>query len=133
MNTYKSKYGRLHGTSYPELVRAARREYHLIEKRNPRRLAYVRSKYFKGEKIFLDQFWTHLNQKNLGDKERRIALYVCAIDLMRHTTHAPEVIIENKAKFYRFQGKTKEGQVFYVQILENTTSKRKDFISVFPG
>lgn len=133
MKIYKSKCGKLAGTSFQELVKAARREYHLIEKRNPRRRAYVRSQFFKHDKIFLDQFWEHLNQKNLGDKERRIALYSCAIDLMRHTAAQPEVVHEGKAKFYRFRGLTKDGQLFCVQILENPKSGRKYFISVFPA
>lgn len=34
--------------------------------------------------------------------------------------------------FHRFEGITKEKEIFYVQIKENIKTDRKEFMSVFP-
>lgn len=117
-------------------MRAARYEYHKIQKRAPRREAYVRSAYFRKDKIFINQFWEHLKQKRLGDQVRRARIFVCAIDLIRHSTQAPDTIFDytdlNRIK-HRFYGQTKDGEYFSVQIRENKRTGRKDFMSAFPG
>lgn len=136
MKVYKSKHGVLPGSSYDELVKLARREYHLIQKKTPRRQPYIRSKYFTKDKIFVSQFWDHLSQKIPVDRVRRLKLYSCAIDLLRHSVYSPE-ISQNPNKpneaLYRLAGVTKDGVPFYVQIKENKRTNRKDFISVFPA
>lgn len=116
-------------------MRAARHEYHKIQKRTPRRKAYLKSSYFKKDKVFINQFWVHLEQKRSGDQVRRARLFLCAIDLIRKTTEAPSTITSLKTKnseLHRFYGKTKEGTSFCVQIRENKRTGRKDFMSVFP-
>lgn len=133
---YKSSCYQLSGSSADELMKKARQEYHLIQKRTPRRQAYVRSRYFTKDKVFINQFWDHLNQKNRQDKVRRLRLYICAIDLIRHTTDAPETMQNpnnSDESLHRFTGNTADGKVFYVQIKENKKNNRKDFISVFPA
>ncbi|HUD07273.1 MAG TPA: hypothetical protein VMR34_05280 [Candidatus Saccharimonadales bacterium] len=135
MKTYRSKYGQLPGTSHANVIRAARYEYHKIQKRTPRRQAYVRSKYFKNDKIFVNQFWEHLKQKHAGDQLRRAKLFVCAIDLIRHNTLDPDTIYtytNMNVSLHRFYGQTKDGFMFCVQIRENKQSGRKDFMSAFP-
>lgn len=136
MKVYKSKIGVLPGTSYSEAMRAARREYRLIQSHTPRRQPYIRSRYFTKDKIFVTSFWQHLNQKAPTDRFRRIKLFACAIDLLRNNTHDSEVM-QNPNKPYeslhRFAGQTKDGEIFYVQIKENKKTNRKDFMSVFPG
>lgn len=89
MRIYRSKYGKLPGTTYSELMRAARKEYRLIEAKNPRRQAYIRSAYFKKDKVFINQFWEHLKQKWSPDKVRRLQLYTCALDLIINSHEEP--------------------------------------------
>jgi hypothetical protein len=136
MKIYESKYNLLPGSAYAEVIKAARREYHHIQKRTPRRQPYVRSKYFTKEKIFISEFWQHLDQKIWPDRVRRMKLFICAIDLIRNTTYDPEIkqsTTKPSELLYRFSGKTNDGQLFYVQIRENKRTQRKDFTSVFPG
>jgi hypothetical protein len=135
MPYFQSKYGLLPGTSFEEVVKLARHEYHLIQKRTPRRQAYVRSNYFKSGKVFINQFWQHLLQKHSGDQLRRVKTFSCAIDLIRYTTLAPETILDQRnsnIELYRFSGLTKDGSVFCVQIRQNSRTGRKDFMSAFP-
>jgi hypothetical protein len=59
---------------------AARREYHLVQKRTPRRVPYIRSKYFKKDKVFLNTFWDHLKQKHPSEQAKRLKFYLAALD-----------------------------------------------------
>lgn len=135
MKVYKSKYLQISTTSHAYVMRAARYEYHKIQKRTPRRQAYVRSQYFKKDKVFINQFWEHLKQKRLGDQVRRAKLFICAVDLIRYSTYSPDTIYKHEDRdtaLHRFYGQTKDGICFSVQIRENKRSGRKDFMSVFP-
>lgn len=138
MKVYRSKYGKLPGTSYREVMAEARREYHLIQKRNPRRIPYVRSAYFrkdgKQEKVFISNFWDHLKSKRATDQRCRLQFYSCAIDLLRNTKYEPEIQVgeEPGTLKYRFTGQTNDGELSCVQIKQNKRTGRKDFISVFP-
>lgn len=85
MSVYKSRNKQLAGTSYNELIRIARYEYHLIQKRTPRRVPYIRSQYFTKDKVFINNFWEHLSQKSPKDRVRRLKLYNAAIELLRHS------------------------------------------------
>ncbi len=134
MNVYKSKYGKLSGSSYDELAPVARAEFQRIKKLTKRQ-PYVRSAYFSKDKIFLSLFWEHLAQKHRGDRTSRLKLYICAIDLLRHTKQAPDTIFradDLNVLLHRFLGETKGGEQFYVQVKENKRTGRKDFMSVFP-
>ncbi len=134
MKAYTSQYSLISGTSHAEVIRKTRYEYHKIQKRTPRRIAYVRSAYFSKDKVFINQFWDHLKQKRPNDQLRRAKYYLCAIDLIRNSTLLPETIIEKtlSTQFHRFKGKTKDGQYYFVQIKHNIKTGRKDFMSVFP-
>lgn len=117
-------------------MKLARQEFHYIQKRTPRRQAHVRSLYFGKDKVFINQFWDHLNQKNRRDKVRRLRLYTCAIDLICNTRLVPDTTQNpnnSDESLHRFGGKTATGELFYVQIKENKKSNRKDFMSVFPA
>jgi len=132
---YKSKYSQLPGTSHAKLMKAARHEYHKVQKRTPRRQAHVRSRYFNKDKIFLNQFWGHINQKHPGDQTRRLKLFACALDLIRNSTETPETIFsvnDLNTLLHRFSGESADGTAFSVQIKENKRNGRKDFMSVFP-
>lgn len=106
----------------------------MIEKQSKRK-PYIKSGYFKGQKIFLNQFWEHLDQKNRRDGLRRVRLFRAAIDVIENSTQKPQVKRNPNAPheyLYRFAGKTPDGEYFYVQIKENRKKKRKYFMSVFP-
>lgn len=136
MKTYRSKYRKLSGSSLEELVKLTRREYHTIQKRTPRRVPYVRSKYFTKDKIFISNFWDHLNQKSPKERVRRLKFYSCAIDLLRNSSFAPDTIFKSddlNSALHRFYGQTQNGEYFCVQVKENKRTNRKDFISVFPS
>ncbi len=135
MRLYKSKYNELPGTALDEIMKQARYEYHQVQKRTPRRVPYVRSKYFTKDKIFINNFWDHLNQKSPKERVARLKFYACAIDLLRNSTYAPDTIYSNvdmNVGLHRFYGQTKDGNYFCVQIKENKRNGRKDFISMFP-
>lgn len=132
---YKCKQDRLPGSSYKELIKLARREYHTIQSRSPRRIPYVRSAYFTKDKIFINNFWDHLSQKNAKDRVRRLRLYSCAIELIRNSKYTP-LTLQNPNNIdetlHRFDGDTSSGDKFSVQIKENKKTNRKEFISCFP-
>ena len=134
MILYKTKIKKFGGTSYKEIIKKARASFHLVEKRTKRK-AYLRSAYFKKEKIFLNLFWIHLSQKSPRDRMRRLRFFGCAIDLIENSKNKPtsKPNPNNKNELlHRFGGVTRAGELFYVQIKENNKNKRKDFISVFP-
>ena len=85
MNIYQSRHSLLPGSSLGELSKLARHEYHIIQKRTPRRVPYVRSTYFTKDKIFVNSFWDHTNKKSPQERVRRLKLYKCALDTLRNT------------------------------------------------
>ena len=135
MNLYKSKLLSLPGSSLSEVIALARHEYHVIQKRTPRRVPYVRSRYFTKDKIFINTFWEHTNKKSPQERVRRLKLYTCAIDLLRNTTIPPNTIHTNTDKntsYHQFYGITGDGVAFCVRVNENKRNGRKDFTSVYP-
>lgn len=133
MKAYKTKYDLLAGSSYDEVVAAARKEFNTIRKITKRQ-PYVRSKYFRGDKIFVTVFWDHLAQKHPKERRKRLKFYKAAIDLLRNSTISPDQIFIETAKdtiFYRFYGITKDKAEFCVQVKFDKRSGRKDFMSVF--
>jgi len=79
MNVYTSKYSRLPGSSYAEALSHARQEYNVIA-HSTKRQPYVKSKYFNGNKVFLNVFWDHVMQKRLKERTRRLRFYRAALD-----------------------------------------------------
>ncbi|MFA5158343.1 MAG: hypothetical protein WC451_04140 [Patescibacteria group bacterium] len=134
MIPYKTKINKLPGSNLGEISKSAWKIYHQIEKLTKRK-PYVRSKYFKKDKIFFDFFWDHLKSKSPKERFKRLKLFTAAIDTIKNSTCIP-VIKNNPNKkseiFYRFSGQLKTGELFIVQIKENKISKRKYFMSCFP-
>lgn len=131
---FRSKYGKLAGTTYSEAVHNARKAYQIIQHRTKRQ-PYVKSKYFRGDKVFINIFFNHLVQKRKGEQLVRAKLFNCAIDLLRNSTESPVTIIKRENMneiLHRFEGITKEGEHFYVQVKQSKRTGRKDFMSVFP-
>lgn len=62
MQIYKTKTRKLTGTEFKEVHKKAFGFYQEIKRKSKRR-PYVRSTYFKKEKIFLGIFWQHLYGK----------------------------------------------------------------------
>ena len=129
---YQSKYEKLRGSSDKEVFYEARQIFRKYDSK--RRLPYVRSKYFDGQKVFLNMFYIHLGQKSQKEQRKRIAFVLCAIDLLQNSRVAPaiEPNENNKSLYYRFYGKTKSGENFSVQVMKDKKSNRY-FMSCFPS
>lgn len=135
MQIYHSRYTRLHGSSYKEIYPQVLEAYKEIQ-RNTKRQPYVRSSYFAKDKVFLTYFWQHIREKNYRDRMRRLRCFAAAIDLLRNSTYPPTIKKSPNSErelLYRFMGSTKDKQIFYVQVKEDTKTKRKDLISIFPA
>ena len=120
------------GHRYSDVYKLARRIYKAIESRTKRR-PHIRSAYFSKEKIFLDNFWPHLNQTNPNDRKRRLRFLECAIEFIENSKGKPILETKDKLKkelLYRFIGKVGE-QYFAVQIKEDVKRKQKFLMSVF--
>lgn len=134
MSIYKTKIKKIAGTSFSEVRVSAENSYRKIKSRS-KRTPYIRSKYFKNEKIFLTLFWQHLFDKQEKVRLRRLRFYDCALDLIRHSIFDPETRENFRKKdelLHRFMGSLKNGEQFVVQIKENKRTKRKDLISIYP-
>ena len=135
MKVYTVKSSVYPGTDYDEVYPPARKLYNQI-KAQTKRQPYIRSAYFKKEKVFIELFWVHLNQQNRKQRNERLKFYGCGIELIRNTKQEPSSKNNpNKSNeiLYRFAGVTQSGDLFYVQVKENLRSKRKDLMSIFPA
>ena len=134
MIPYQTKTKKLPGTSYAEVKKNATVLYNEI-KRKTKRKPYIRSVYFKKQKVFFDFFWDHLLQKNHRERVRRLKYFPAAVELIKNSRNHP-ITTENPHKqgeiLHRFAGLTKEGELFYAQIKENRRSSAKYFMSCFP-
>ena len=131
---YCTKTDKLTGTDYHEVVRKARRVYKDITSKSKRK-PYIRSAYFKREKVFLDYFWQHLQEKNWHDRLRRLRFYSCALDLIKNSRSCYESKFNPNnysEMFYKFKGTTQSKEIFIVQVKENLKRGEKYFLSVFP-
>lgn len=135
MKIYQAKTKKIPGTNWKEVSMSAFGLYQQIKKKTKRR-PYVRSAYFKKEKIFLEIFWHHLHEKeNFRDKVRRMKFFPAAIELIKNSKIDP-ASMDNPNKLseilHRFTGVTREGELFIVQIKEEKRTGRKWLMSVFP-
>lgn len=134
MNFYKTKSALLPGSSYQQVAPIARKILRTIEKRTKRQ-PYIRSAYFKKDKIFFTNFWDHLLQKSWLDRARRLRYLPAALELIRHSQNKPNITENPNRKgelFYRFFGITDDGYRFCVQIKEAKRKGRKELMSIFP-
>lgn len=122
MDYYQTKVRRLSGITISETKRAAHVLYRQTVK-SSRRRPYIRSAYFNKEKIFLDNFWPHINQKSHYEIPRRLRFLPCAIELIQFSRVKPLMTVDRhnpQDRLYRFKGLSVEGNIFYVQIKEDT-------------
>lgn len=132
ISVYRCKSNLLPGHNYETISPIARKIFREIERKTKRR-PYLRSAYFHGNKIFLDNFWPHLNQKNPKERCRRLRFLKCAIELIQKSRMGPmaqDMSELKEQKFYRFIGKTNH-QFFIVQIKEDLKRKQKFLMSIF--
>lgn len=135
MKIYKTKASILSGSDFREVREKAFNLYVNLKKKTKRR-PYVRSAYFKKDKVFLDLYWQHLfNQGNWRDRMRRLRFFPCAIELIQKSRFEPEIIKNSKKPsetLYRFAGVSSSDDLFYVQIKETRQKSQKFLISTFP-
>lgn len=135
MRIYRTKAKPLPGTSYSEIHGHAELIYKELKRKTNRR-PYVRSAFFKREKVFLDVFFRHMHQKNWRDRVRRLKFFPCALELIDKSTQAPQTTINPNRPtelLHRFAGVAGNGQRFSVQIKENRRSSQKALLSIFPS
>lgn len=123
------------GSSWEDVYPPARQLYNHI-KSQTKRQPYVRAEYFKKEKVFIELFWVHLNQKSVKERRKRLKFYAAGIELLRTARLQPESKRNpNKSSelLHRFGGITTQGDLFYIQVKEDLKTGRKDFMSVFPA
>lgn len=109
--------------------------YRPIKKRTKRK-PYIRSAYFKKEKVFLNLFWEHLFRKHEKDRIRRLKYFGGAIELIRYSHNQPaskENPNRRSEMLHRFAGLTKNKELFFIQIKENKKSGQKHLMSIFPA
>ena len=118
--------------NYSAVLKIARKIFNQNQL-NVRRRPYIRSAYFAGEKIFLDNFWTHLMQKDISDRIRRMRFIDVAFELIKKSHFDPIAEkydkINKREILYRFLGEI-DGISFIVQIKEDLKRKQKFFMSV---
>lgn len=132
MIPYQTKSKKISGSNYGEVMHHAFRIYDEIKKKTKRR-PYIRSVYFKKEKIFFDYFREHLFQKSQRERMKRLRFFRAAVELIEKSRNAPSSKPNpNKRNeiVHRFAGLTVEKELFYVQIKEDKR-KRKYFMSCF--
>ena len=108
---YKTKVGLLTGTDFREVRRKVLCICAKIRGRSKRK-AYIRSAYFRKDKVFLALFWQHLfDKEKWRDRMRRLRYFAAAIDLIQHSRLAP-ISKDNPNKFdetlHRFTGENKK-------------------------
>ncbi len=135
MNLYQSGKNKLSGTRYAEIRNQALSIFSRIKKRTKRR-PYVRSVYFRKQKIFFDYFWPHLYQKHHKERLKRLRYFEAAVDLIRNSRTGPTSGQNPNKKseiLHRFEGLTKDKEQFSVQIKEDLRTDKKYFMSCFPS
>lgn len=132
MDPYRTKSKKISGSSYREVLHGMLSSYDEIRKRTKRR-PYVRSAYFKKEKIFFDYFREHLFQKSPKERMKRMKFFTASVELIKKSRVGPVSAEKNKGEtLYRFSGITAEGDNFFVNIKEDRR-ERKYFMSCFPA
>lgn len=136
MDVYRTKARKIPGTEFREVKQIA---FSILKKvaKKSKRLPYIRSAFFNKDKVFLSLFLHHLfEKKDWKDRTRRLQFFEASIELTQKSKLNPSSI-ENPNRrseiLHRFNGVTKDGEMFFVQIKEDKSSGKKYFISCFPN
>jgi hypothetical protein len=130
---YKVKSAKITGSTYLDVERKVRKSYQAIARRT-KRTPYIRSAYWRKDKIFLNLFWTYLNQKHRSERKQRLKYFDCGIELLRHSVIESETRDNPNGKnelVHRFTGQTADGDIFLVQVKENKRTGSKYLMSIF--
>jgi len=134
MQFFKVRSNGSNSANYKTVHENAQILYRNIASKSKRR-PYIRSIYFKKQKIFIALFWQHLFDKNWKERVRRLQYFECGFELIEKTTYPP-LTIQNPHKsselLHRFCGITPRGIIFFVQIKECKKTGEKSLISIFP-
>lgn len=135
MIPYQTKSNKLAGTSLKEVKKNALTFYKREIGKSSGKQPYVRSAYFKKEKVFFNYFWPHIFQKSPKERFKRLKYFKAAVELAKNSRNRP-ASKENPNKrgeiLHRFAGLTRGKEVFFIQIKEDKKSKKKYFMSCFP-
>jgi len=135
MIPYQVKSTKLTGSNYKEIRNKAVLIFRNDIEKQSKRKPYIKSAYFKKQKIFFDYFWKHTYQKNPRTRFRRLKYFKAGIELIKDSRNEP-ASKQNPNKrnevLHRFAGLTKEKELFYVQIKEDKKTGKKYFMSCFP-
>lgn len=135
LKTFKVKETPLSGSSYNEVCKKSRNLFGIAKGKSKRKF-YIRSAYFKKQKVFFDYFWPHLLEKRQADRMRRLKFLPCAFELISGSTYQPEETVneENgkRETLYRFYGRTSDNKQFVVQMKKSGSKNTLQCISVFP-
>ncbi|MBU4369443.1 hypothetical protein KKG58_01625 [Patescibacteria group bacterium] len=134
MIPYQTKIKKLPGTSYSEVRKSAKDLFKQIKSKTKRK-PYIKSAYFKKQKIFFDFFWIHLTQKGPRERFKRLKYFAAAVEVIKKSKNQPsskQNPNKSNEKLHRFAGLTKKKELFYVQIKESKRGKSKYFMSCFP-
>ena len=135
MEIYRTKVAKISGSNYAEVYKNAFRAYSVIIK-NPKRKPFVKSAYFKRQKVFLELFWRHLHEKSAKERFLRLKYFSMGIDLLYKSRYKPIITANTKHSselFYRFAGISKNKEKFFIQVKENKKTSEKWLMSIFPA
>lgn len=130
---YSCKTKAFWGHRYSDIMPQSRKVFRALQKKTKRQ-PYVRSMFFKKDKVFFDYFWTHLNEKSVHDRARRLKYLPCVLELLRISTCQPETFIkpQSNAIYHQFEGKTEDDILFSVIVKQDRASGKKYLLSIFP-
>lgn len=135
MRVYQTKADALSGTDFHEVWKKASFIYKKIKKKSKRQ-PYLRSVYFKKQKVFLGLFWDHLFEKSWPDRLRRLRYFAATVELIERSHFEPSSKEDPNSRgvlLHRFIGITKGKEIFTIQIKEHKSSGKKYLISIFPN
>ncbi len=124
----------LGGHRYADIMPQARALFRALQKKTKRR-PYIRSAYFKKDKVFFEYLWTHLNQKSLPDRARRLRYLPCALEVLQKSRQDPITFVDSQDPDtirHQFSGVAGDGSRFAVIVKQERASGRKHLLSLFP-
>lgn len=134
MNVFHIKTKQFSGTDYHEVYHHAVTYYRTLTAHSRRR-PYIRSIFFKKQKIFLELFWRHIFDKNIRDRARRLKYLACAIELLQNSRLPPTSKINPNDRseiLHRFLGSVGDGTTIAIHIRQEKRTGALWLMSVFP-
>ena len=124
----------LMGHKYADIMPQIRQIFRALQRKTKRR-PYVRSAFFRKDKIFFDYFWIHINQKLKHDRTRRLRYFVCALELLNMSKIPPKTFVNAEVPgviYHEFIGLARDKTRFSVIVKQDRSSGNKYLLSLFP-